>query len=94
MREPSRPGSPPAAAGPVEDARAREAESILRRVRQETDPQIGSGRMVTHAREHFAAKDADQSDPIEVLGTRIGRLLALFVFLALAVSLVFHFMRG
>lgn len=93
MSEPSRQPTRPDA---QDAARAREAEAILRRVRQETDPQIGaaSGRIMTHAREHFAAADADQGDALEVLGTRIGRLLALAVFLILAASLVAFLLRS
>ncbi|MEO4043880.1 hypothetical protein AAFN47_19960 [Hoeflea sp. CAU 1731] len=38
-------------------------------------------------RGHFTASDADQTDPIEVWGTRIGRWLAVVVFIALAIWL-------
>ncbi|WP_061977591.1 MULTISPECIES: hypothetical protein [unclassified Aureimonas] len=67
-----------------------EAEAILRRVRQETEPQTGvaAERMVLGARRHFWAGDADPADRIEVWGTRIGRLAGLAAFLVLAVLLV------
>lgn len=93
MRDPS---ERPPTRDEGEASRAREAEAILRRVRQETDPQIGAGasRMITHARSHFSAGDADRDDPIEVLGTRIGRILALAVFLVLAFSLASYLLRG
>ncbi len=69
--------------------RAEEAEAILRRVRQETEPQTGvtAERMVLGARRHFWAGDADPADRIEVWGTRIGRLAGLAAFVVLAVML-------
>jgi hypothetical protein len=36
---------------------------------------------------HFAARDADQNDRIEVIGRRIGRLISLALTIALAVWL-------
>lgn len=39
---------------------------------------------------HFTAADADQSDAIEVWGTRIGRGLAAVAFVLLAVWLMFY----
>lgn len=70
--------------------RQRESEAILTRIRQETEPQTGAGveRMVTGARRHFLAADADQSDRIDVVGTRIGRLAGFGFFLFLVGSLV------
>ena len=81
----------------MEDTRrASEAEAILRRVAEETDPQIGAGagRMLFGARAHLAAKDADQDDALEVLGTRIGRGLGLVAFLAMAAMLLTYFLRS
>ena len=73
---------------PPEDERQREARAILERVRLETEPQVGahSQAMFLRTREHFLARDVDQKDRIEVLGTRIGRLaglvgLAVFILL-------------
>ena len=76
-----------------DEARSREAEAILTRVRQETDPQIGASTasMLSDARGHFAAADADQSDRIEVLGTRIGRLVGLAAFVVLAIMFVSNY---
>ncbi|MFD2239206.1 hypothetical protein [Aureimonas populi] len=73
-----------------DEARKREADAILTRLRQETEPQIGASteRMVLRAGEHFSARDVDQSDRIEVVGTRIGRLAGLAGFLVLAVMFV------
>lgn len=79
-----------------DDVRAREAAAILRRVRQETDPQIGagSGRLLTHTLDHLAARDADGGDRMEVMGTRIGRLLGLAVFVVLAILLASRLLRA
>lgn len=38
-------------------------------------------------RDHFSARDADPSDPIEVSATRVGRALGLIAFIALAIYL-------
>lgn len=72
-----------------DEARTREADAILKRLRQETDPQTGAGggRLLTHTLDHLAARDADQGDGTELMGTRIGRILALAVFVLLAMSL-------
>jgi hypothetical protein len=43
---------------------------------------------VDSVRKHFAAEDADKSDPIEVAATRTGRLLAIAAFVGLAVWLL------
>lgn len=39
-------------------------------------------------RGHFAAEDADQDDPMELWGTRIGRGLAAVAFVFLAIWLI------
>jgi hypothetical protein len=72
-----------------DDARQREADAILRRVRQETEPQTGvtAERMVLGARRHFLGGDADPADRAEVWGMRIGRGAGLAVFVVLAVML-------
>ncbi len=72
-----------------DEARQAEADAILRRVRQETDPQTGTAAesMARGLRRHFLARDADPADRMEVLGTRIGRLLGLAAFIALAIGL-------
>jgi hypothetical protein len=77
-----------------DEARRDEAEAILRRVRQETEPQTGATaeRLVLGARRHFWGGDADPADRIEVWGTRIGRLAGLAVFVVLAVILVSQLM--
>ncbi|WP_157928904.1 hypothetical protein [Pararhizobium haloflavum] len=52
---------------------------------------FGSPAMQSKAKsvgDHFAARDADQSDPIEVAATRTGRVLAVIAFVALALWLL------
>lgn len=70
---------------PDDAERQRESEAILKRLRQETDVQVGATttNMLTNTRGHFAATDVDQSDRIEVIGTRIGRSLGLVGFVVL-----------
>ncbi|WP_061937755.1 hypothetical protein [Aureimonas sp. AU22] len=72
--------------------RQRQAEAILRRVREETEPQTGAAAesMARGLRRHFWAGDADPADRMEVLGTRIGRLAGLVAFLGLAIGLAYQ----
>lgn len=74
---------------PSDDERQREAKAILQRVRQETDPQIGghTEAIVTRTSDHFMARDVDQGDRIEVIGSRIGRIAGIGGFLVLALLL-------
>lgn len=71
--------------------RRAESEAILKRLREETDIQVGgtTARMLSNTRGHFSADDADPNDRIEVIGTRIGRALGLVGF----VVLVFLFVQ-
>lgn len=79
-----------------DEARQREAQAILSRVRQETEPQIGGAteKMLLGARRHFGAGDADPNDRVEVLGTRIGRIAGLIAFVVLAFLLIRQFAAG
>lgn len=65
--------------------RRAESEAILKRLREETDIQVGgtTARMLSNTRGHFSADDADPNDRIEVIGTRIGRALGLVGFVVL-----------
>ncbi|MBB3936338.1 hypothetical protein [Aureimonas phyllosphaerae] len=73
-------------------ARQQEAEAILRRVRQETEPQTGAAAesMARGLRRHFWAADADPAERMEVVGTRIGRLAGLVAVIGLAVGLAYQ----
>ncbi|WP_027144536.1 hypothetical protein [Mesorhizobium sp. WSM3626] len=74
----------------------RESRRILQRVAQETDPAGNSfvTRTTKGMRDHVSAADADRSDPIEVWGTRVGRILGLLLALGLMVWLVLFLTRG
>ncbi len=72
---------------------AEESRRILSRIAQESDPS-GSLAVKTARRveRHMRAEDADQADPIEVWGTRIGRAFSLLLFVVLVGWLVSYFM--
>ncbi len=68
-----------------EQEREREAREALERVQRDSES-LGSSalaRMSQHAQDHFSAKDAEGTgesggtDPIELWGRRIGRILSL-----------------
>jgi hypothetical protein len=52
------------------------------------------GRAAKRAADHFSAADAhDEKDPIELWGRRIGRVLSLIGFVALAIYLYATYVR-
>ncbi|TIQ45518.1 MAG: hypothetical protein E5X61_15400 [Mesorhizobium sp.] len=65
-----------------------ESRRIIERVARETDPASFIARTAKGARDHVTAADADQSDPIEYWGTRIGRALGLVIAIGLLIWLV------
>ncbi|VVS99833.1 hypothetical protein [Rhizobium sp. EC-SD404] len=72
-----------------DDKERRQAKRDLDRLGNEGGI-FGSPAMRSKARsvrDHFAAGDADQNDPIEVAATRTGRILALLAFVLLALWL-------
>lgn len=79
-----------------DDGREEESRRILRRVREETDPQTGSAaeRMAHSVSGHFLGRDADPADRIEVWGTRLGRGASIAAFAILAVWLVNRILAG
>lgn len=73
----------------------RESARILDRISRETDG--GStlfDRAAGRARNHISAADVDQSDEIEVWGTRIGRVLSLIILAALTVFFILFLAQG
>jgi hypothetical protein len=73
----------------AEEEQRKEARRILNRVERESE-QVGASSMVRTAnkvRDHFLGEEVSKDDPIEVLGKRIARGLAVVVFVALAYSL-------
>ena len=78
-----------------EAARQQEAERALRRVDMEGEA-LGTSafaRTANKAKEHLAAGDVDPDDPIEVWGTRIGRIAGAVFAIFLVLWLVNHFSR-
>ena len=77
-----------------DDRRAEQSRRILDRIAKESE--AGGRSPVTRGAErmrgHLGASDADQTDAIEVWGTRIGRALGLVVFVALVGWLVLSFL--
>lgn len=66
-----------------------ESAKILKRVEQESEV-LGSSsfsRVANKVTDHVAANDVDQNDKIEVLGTRIGRVLSAIFFAFLVIYL-------
>lgn len=78
-----------------DEARRREAERTLRRVDMEAEA-LGTStlaRTANRARDHLNASDADPDDPIEVWGTRIGRIGGAIFAIILVLWLISHFTR-
>ena len=66
-----------------------ESRRILDRVGQQSE-----NAMLHRMRRHVAADDAKQDDPIEVWGTRIGRLIAMTVLVAMILWLILYVFGG
>lgn len=81
-------------ATPDRDAeRKAEADAVLDRVARDSEA-LGTSRFAATADRavgHFGARDADRGDPVEVWGTRIGRIAGLVAFIGLAVYLIFTY---
>lgn len=79
-------------------AEQNESRRILDRVERDSSGGIAGtsvmARAVERSKNHLAAGDADQSDPIELWGTRIGRALGLILVAGLAVWLILYLSRG
>ena len=79
-------------------AEENESRRILDRVARDTSGGIAGtsvmARAVERSKNHLAAGDADHSDPIELWGTRIGRVLGLAFVVGLAVWLILYLARG
>ncbi|GGB38194.1 hypothetical protein GCM10011316_07800 [Roseibium aquae] len=69
--------------------KTRQALDDIKRVQAESETVLGSTftRMADRAQKHMSAADKDANDPIEVLGTRIGRSAALVFFIGLIIYL-------
>jgi hypothetical protein len=73
-----------------EDEAMAESRRILERVERDSVAIGGSflARTADRARKHFSGSDKPQDDPIEVWGTRAGRVIGFVVFVALVVYLL------
>ena len=71
-----------------------ESRRILDRIARESDGGSLMARTTQRARDHLTAADADRSDWIEHLGTRIGRILGLVITIGLVVWLMAFLIRG
>ncbi|WP_316861902.1 hypothetical protein [uncultured Cohaesibacter sp.] len=77
------------------DARQQQAERALKRVEMEGEA-LGTSafaRTANKAKDHLGAADMDRNDPIEVWGTRIGRIGGAIFAIILVLWLVNHFTR-
>ena len=79
-----------------QDSRQRESRRIIERVAQEAESgnRTVVDRMARRAHDHVTAADVDREDRIEYWGTRIGRVLGVFLAVGLIVWLVIFFVRG
>jgi ferric-dicitrate binding protein FerR (iron transport regulator) len=73
-----------------DSAREEEARRALERVERDSEllGRSTMARTVDRARAHMAADDADNGDPVEVWGRRVGRGLSVAAFIILAIWLV------
>ncbi|GHD17783.1 hypothetical protein ACFOEZ_13735 [Tianweitania populi] len=79
-----------------DDEQTREARRILERISAESDGAAMKvvSRTAARGRDHFGAADADESDWVEVWGTRIGRAISLILLLGAILYLVLYLFRG
>ena len=72
------------------DAQREDALRALDRVQVESETVAGSSfvRMAERAKDHMSAADKDETDRVEVWGTRIGRGLGLIFAIGLAIYLL------
>jgi hypothetical protein len=69
----------------MDEDRLRESQRILAHMQAQTEggAMAAVQRTAKRGRAHFAATDADDADPIEIWGTRIGRGISLILCLGL-----------
>lgn len=65
----------------TDEDRQRESKRILAHMQAQTEggTMAAVQRTAKRGRDHFAATDANEADPIEIWGTRIGRGISLIV---------------
>ncbi|MBU0583242.1 MAG: hypothetical protein KKB66_12075 [Alphaproteobacteria bacterium] len=79
-----------------QDARQRESRRIIERVAREAESGSRSvvDRVARRAHDHVTAADVDPEDGIEYWGTRIGRILGVFLAVGLIIWLIIFVVRG
>jgi hypothetical protein len=77
-----------------EDQRAAESRRILASVNDEMQVSGLGNSLANRVGNHFAAREADQADKVEVFGRRIGRFLSLALCVWLIVWLAFFIARN
>lgn len=82
-------GQPPKRRSKQDEAQAK-SRRILERVERDSVALGGSflARTADRARKHFSGADKPQDDPIEVWGTRAGRVIGFVIFVALVLYIV------
>lgn len=72
------------------DSRSKEAQRALERVTRDSEVvgQSSFARAAGKARDHLAGADANQDDPVEVWGRRVGRGLSIIAVILLLIWLV------
>ncbi|MBT1157864.1 hypothetical protein J1C56_19905 [Aminobacter anthyllidis] len=83
-------------ASPRDSDSEKESRRILDRIARESEPGGASfvSRKTDKMRSHLAAADVDKADPIEHIGTRIGRILGFVLTVGLLLWLINYLVRG
>ncbi|WP_439501721.1 hypothetical protein [Aminobacter ciceronei] len=83
-------------ASPRDSDGEKESRRILDRIARESDPGGASfvARKASAMRNHLGAADVDKADPIEHIGTRIGRILGFLLTIGLVLWLINYLVRG
>ncbi|MBB6465566.1 hypothetical protein HNQ96_001424 [Aminobacter lissarensis] len=83
-------------ASPRDSDSEKESRRILDRIARESEPGGASfvSRNTDKMRKHLGAADVDKADPIEHVGTRIGRILGFVLTVGLMLWLINYLVRG
>lgn len=83
-------------ASPRDSDSEKESRRILDRLARESEPGGASfvSRNTDKMRNHLSAADVDKADPIEHIGTRIGRILGFVLTVGLVLWLINYLVRG
>lgn len=83
-------------ASPQDSDDEKESRRILERIARESEGGGASylARKTGEMRDHLVAADVDKADPVEHIGTRIGRILGFVLTIGLLVWLIQFLVRG